>query len=328
MIGNELKIWCTYHDKNILKEYDLHNTSNIQLFFNDDFTLKKDNINYLHDYLGEMPTYYYVWKNQIKSNYIGFCQYRRHFTYINFDELYRNGIITYMNGLKEIYNSSKHIVNDFIFMNFINFMYYKYHINAYDYIFKNEHKIAFHSMYIFRWDIFNEVCDFMFGFLDYMTYNTWKNEDSIIHLSQYYHLKDVDYTKENVFIGDWYWKRAWSVINELLLGIFVNIKYEISINYNEKYYISLDENDLSNIRDLEAKFETWYKLNIKTGITQFYVNCIKLKDIITNNQHLYQYVTFKKPNYLTEIKLKLNQRIFCEDSLEFHKGNYIIKNIE
>lgn len=327
MNENELKIWCTYHNKNIIKEYDLHNTSNIQLFFNNDFTLKEDNINYLHDYLGDMTTYYYVWKKQIRSDYVGFCQYRRHFTYINYDDLYKNGIIAYMNGLKEIYKSSKHFVNDFIFMNFINFMYYKYHINVYDYIFKNEHKIAFHSMYIFRWDIFNEVCDFMFGLLDYMTCNTWKNEDSIIHLSQYYHLKDVDYTKENVFIGDWYWKRAWSVINELLLGIFVNIKYEIPISYNEKYYISLDKSDLSNVYDLESKFETWYKLNIKTGITQFYVNNIKLKDIISNNQYLYQYVTFEKPDYLTEIKLKLNQRIFCEDSLEFHKGNYVIKNI-
>ena len=84
---NQIQMWCTYHNPQILIDYNLQETENFKLFNTDDFTLKEDNINYLHDYLGELTTYYYVWKNQLKSDYVGFCQYRRHWISIYLNEI-------------------------------------------------------------------------------------------------------------------------------------------------------------------------------------------------------------------------------------------------
>lgn len=332
-MNESLKIWCTYHNENIPKEYDLHNTKHIQLFNDDDFTLKEENINYLHDYLGEITTYYYVWKNQIKSDYVGFCQYRRHYQYINYEDLKNNGIVSYWNCVfndNTLYDLNKGVINDFIFFDFINYMYYKYNIDVNDNIFINvSQKVAYHSMNIYRWDIFNEVCDFIFGFLDYLTLNTWKNEKSLIHLTQYYHLKDIDYKKENIFNTDWYWQRAWSVTIEILLGIFVNLKYNINFTSNiyDKYYLVLDICKINNVPEFIKKFDKWYKINIKTGITTFCVN-ENVINILKDNVDLHKYinVTTNIPNNLTEIKLKINEKILCEDSLEFHKGNYKIES--
>ena len=334
-MNKSLKIWCTYHNNNIPKEYNLFTTDTLQLFNDDDFTLKEDNINYLHDYLGEITTYYYVWKNQIKSKYVGFCQYRRHYQYIDYKELEKNGIISYWNCIfhdNTLYDLNKSVINDFIFFDFINYMYYKYNIDIDDNIFINlSQKVAYHSMNIYKWDVFNEVCDFIFGFLDYITNGTWKNEKSMIHLTQYYHLKDIKYTNENPFKIDWYWKRAWSVVLEILLGIFVNIKYKINYTSNiyDKYSLILDETTIDDEQEFIKKFDKWYKINIKTGITIFCVseNIMNiLKDNIDINK--YVYLRTDDPFCLSKINLKINEKISCNDSLEFHKGKFKIETFD
>lgn len=334
-MSKTLKIWCTYHNENIPKEYNLYNTNNIQLFNDDDRTLSEDNINYLHDYLGEMTTYYYVWKNQIKTDYVGFCQYKRHFITIDYDILERDGLFAYWNCIyndETLYDANYNYIGKNIFFDFINFIYYKYGINIHDIIFINKgEKIAFHSMIVYKWEIFNEVCEYIFGFLDYMTNGTWKDENKIIHLAQYYHLKDIDYKKENLFNIDWYWSRGLAITSEILLGIFVNIKYNLSITSGyhfsiyDKYFISLDECDIQNFED----FEKWYKINIKTGIVYFYVDINILNKLKNIGYDLskFNYLYSSKPYVnLKEIKLKINEKIECDDSIEFYKGNYTINN--
>ena len=59
-MSNNYTLWCTYHNNNIPKEYNLYETDNFKLFNDDDYSLTEDNINYLHDYLGDIVTYYYV----------------------------------------------------------------------------------------------------------------------------------------------------------------------------------------------------------------------------------------------------------------------------
>ena len=94
-MSNNYTLWCTYHNNNIPKEYNLYETDNFKLFNDDDYSLTEDNINYLHDYLGDIVTYYYVWKNNKKSYIIGFCHYRRHFNTINYEQI--------LNGHPECY---------------------------------------------------------------------------------------------------------------------------------------------------------------------------------------------------------------------------------
>ena len=61
-------IWCTYHDKQQLIDYDLHESEHFKLFNTNDLNMQGDNINYLNEYLAEFVCLYYVWKNNIKSD--------------------------------------------------------------------------------------------------------------------------------------------------------------------------------------------------------------------------------------------------------------------
>ena len=78
---DNLTIWCSYHSDYIYYEYNLdYIPSYIKLFNTNNLNISDDNINYLNPHLCEICTLYYVWKNQIKSNYVGFCHYRRFFS--------------------------------------------------------------------------------------------------------------------------------------------------------------------------------------------------------------------------------------------------------
>ena len=79
---NDLTIYCSYHNSKLIKDYNLDYLPNyIELFNTNDLTLKEDNINYLNPYFAEIVTYYYIWKNQIYSKYIGFCHYNLCFVF-------------------------------------------------------------------------------------------------------------------------------------------------------------------------------------------------------------------------------------------------------
>lgn len=320
---NQIQMWCTYHNPQILIDYNLQETENFKLFNTDDFTLKEDNINYLHDYLGELTTYYYVWKNQLKSDYVGFCQYRRHWISIYLNELEKHGIYAYMNwqSKEPIYKREcgyHNILNDFYTINLINYMYHKYNIDIRNYLFEQENRnIAYHNMLIYRWDVFEDVCDFAFGFLDYLSCGKWKNTNNIIFLSKLYHFK---HDNENEYSGDYYWERALSVLFEIIIGIYVNIKYTVPCHIEHMYYIYLDEKTINNFEE----FDRWYKMNIKTGVVHFYVND-NIRKILDDNKLNYMYIRNDMPYIGKEIKLKINERIHCENSIEFNKGNFHIE---
>src|SRR5574344_2987712 len=74
-----LTIWMTYHDDQLLTEYNLKETNTISLFKGNDTSVKGKNINHLNRFYSELTTMYYVWKNRIESQLVGFCHYRRPF---------------------------------------------------------------------------------------------------------------------------------------------------------------------------------------------------------------------------------------------------------
>lgn len=80
-----LKIWCTYHDDKQIEEHKLQNTDIIRLYNVNDNNIEGQHINYLNKFYSEIVTLYYVWENQIQSDLVGFCHYRRHFTHYNLD---------------------------------------------------------------------------------------------------------------------------------------------------------------------------------------------------------------------------------------------------
>ena len=96
--NTKCNIW-TVSFNNTDKEYALKDyysdEYNITIYDND----KMYNgicINNLNRYYGELCTMYYVWKNNLKSDIVGFDQYAKHWQEINYNNINDNQIQTWM----------------------------------------------------------------------------------------------------------------------------------------------------------------------------------------------------------------------------------------
>lgn len=76
---DDIKIWLTYHDDKLIKQYKLKETFQLRFFKANDVEMAGDNINCLNRFYSEICTLYYIWKNDMRSQYVGFCHYRRTF---------------------------------------------------------------------------------------------------------------------------------------------------------------------------------------------------------------------------------------------------------
>lgn len=330
------RIWCTYHDPHQLIDYNLKETDLLKLYYTNNLTLKEDNINYLNSTLSEIVTYYYVWKNQLKTDYVGFCHYRRHFKCIKYNELENNKIehLAWMqfnchNLFDELnkwcpeydYHFLINLYDEFLQIN-TNIKLNEY-IKTHDYI-GCPNRIS----YIFPWDIFNNVAGFIFNFLDFIG-----NKFNINWKTNIYDFENIIRKENSKLFNKYesYWSRSLSVLFEMLIGLYVYLAFDIVDDNPDKQYTIItccdNENDLNKI----------YKKNIKTGITAFF----NFSDVILDmSKYDCQYLTlYKKDEYMNdEIKnllneahqipifLKNNEYIECDDSFEFIKGNYTIKN--
>ena len=80
---NSINIWQVYHDINLKKEIK----ENKYPFFKGYYTksnLNCHNINHIQDYINEFVCQYYVYKNNIKSDIVGFCQYGKYFSDLSY----------------------------------------------------------------------------------------------------------------------------------------------------------------------------------------------------------------------------------------------------
>ena len=339
---NDIKytIWCTYHNRSLLNQYNLYDSKNFKLFYNDNFDLIEPNINYLHDYIGDMATYYYVWKNNIKSDYVGFCQYKRHFQYFDINKLnkyqyiaqFGTGMdVTLYEQMGELVNKSSYIMNSFII-----YMKYKYNIDIIPMLHTHNNYMSWNSIYMFSWDAFDDACDFIFGFLNYLLPNEgWKDVNNITILSKliHYYNNSDDYLNEqrnnDLYWGQW--KRLLSVLYEFLLGTYLSVKYGYTISTQEKYVLICN-----NIIDDYNELMKWFNYNIKSGILSFIVKSNNItigKDELKDKYNLYQHhIYITKPNSdikynknLIPIYINSNERILCDSSIEFNLGNYSIE---
>lgn len=255
-MSNNYTLWCTYHNNNIPKEYNLYETDNFKLFNDDDYSLTEDNINYLHDYLGDIVTYYYIWKNNKKSDIIGFCQYKRHFVDINYDIInkcgYYNYYGTFMN--KSLYHEMNYLMSDYYINCFLTYMYEKYNVNLIN-VMNKHHYMSWHNIYFFNWETFCDIFDFMFGFFEYLLPNKgWKNIDNLKFICKINMLKhENDFLTRNNYDAIPYWDRFLSVITEDLIGIYLAQMYGDNIINSENYYkYILCEDYINDINQLET----------------------------------------------------------------------------
>ena len=337
MINPDIKIWCTYHMPEQITEYNIKETDIIKLFYSDNESLKEENINDLNRYLSEIVTYYYVWKNQKYSKYVGFCHYRRHFNCIDFDFINDNNVQAYYSwkdnflGYKTLFGFGipNYCKQDVVFNHFIDYIKTNCGIDTDKLIRENNLiNVCSNISYIFTWNVFNDVCEFLFGFLDYLgniLNVNWKTIEGISKIN--------DYLYKNEITNDFKIDRQVSITLEYIISAYICIKYNV-ISHRDKN----DNIPQTYIfyKDINPKlFCEIHKKNAK---------CSPLMIYLLNNEYenldIYKYLntysmTYKDlHNILKNIRntdniffLKPNEFIDCDDFYQFYKGNYKINTI-
>ena len=73
----EFIMWCTYHEDIQIEQYNLRQNDAFRLFKGNALDVEGENINHLNAFYSEISTIYWVWKNNVRSETVGFCHYRR-----------------------------------------------------------------------------------------------------------------------------------------------------------------------------------------------------------------------------------------------------------
>ena len=306
-------IWCTYHDKQQLIDYDLHESEHFKLFNTNDLNMQGDNINYLNEYLAEFVCLYYVWKNNIKSDYVGFCHYRRFFNKIDFEKLQNNLILVYeRNYGNNRYNTFLKLGGNHKDLDlFLRILHNKYNFNI-EHFNNKSHFLIYKDMFVCKWEIFCEICETIFNdFLNNLIPN-WKVKDNCFNFMLNHY---------NEFMENGGWKGD---TNKAQFP-WVNSDFPWMIIY-------LDENNNQKlgIRYLSVMLEYIFGLYIpnifNTFLDEFrYDKYVLYKSIIDIKYIYYDYKkTLKNGYYLYNVLYNTNEEY---NNLQKYYNNYIYQRM-
>jgi len=336
-----LNIWTSYHNEELINQYNLKENDGIKLFNTANLSLKKDNINYLNKYYNEMCTFYYIWKNYIYSDYVGFQLYRYVLTCNDlsiliskkYDMICEYG--WYENYYKLLLKSG---FNDSIIYKCILFISKYLQINSnkiIDIFMNGNHLIFSHNSFICRWEIFDDLCTFIFGLYDFLIPNNYKNEDSIKYKVNLYekmfnvHKEVSEMPPYDGILKFWSLEqssRYFGYLTEWIIPIYLAIKYKNNIYnvINDKHnwqYKSLVL-DLKNNKNIDLnQFELWHHKNIFSGIKNIYL--LNYKNTIIEK--------LVKENGLSKVDHKYVYIKLCDnmnDIKKLSKNNVYIGNID
>ena len=360
-------IWTSYHSKDIPSRYNIKEDEHIKLFCTTD-NVEGENINYLNEYLGELCTMYYVWKHNIKSDYVGFQHYRTLLRNIhtNKDLLIENGWPYKINELFYMGGIQSHIV-----YSSIQYLDSKYRISMGlptneiidKYLLRNTLVFSC-NMFVCKWEIFTDLCETIFGFLDYLFPNkTWGDINTLsTYIENSVKLFNDTKRKDD---DHWYWatnypynKRYLIYFYEYFIPLYLNLRYNQSYDGVSYSAWNIDNNNLLRqykviVCDFENKdislehFHKWYELNNCTGAFKYFIlnyKNSKVYDKYLENNGLfygqYKYVEFtdnldknindyyEKYNWHFEIyKIGINEYIDTIAYKFYNNEKYEIKQI-
>lgn len=276
-----IKIYYGIFSKNMKYEYNLKEDNIYHII---DFTEHKENdINNLNEYLGELCTMYYVWKNNLKSEYVGFCHYRMFYCDFALNEL-KNGYVQTRSSRRftnednsfdnSLYTHCKYLnINEYLLVSYNRYLIEKHNINI-NLCTDNIIGPNYCNMFICSWEHFNDLCKFIFGFLDYIMPNeSWKDLEQIEYLRNLL----ISYGECDLKICNiddtWRYslgKRMFPFLFETLLGAYISNKFKF-IDYHPlnplSIYIKYDnDNDFD-----EREFLKWHHKQIGSGISSIYL---------------------------------------------------------
>lgn len=162
----DLTIWLTYHDDAQIEQYDLKEDDTIRLFKGNNMEVEGEKINHLNKFYSEMTTMYWVWKNNIRSNNVGFCHYRRRFTHLMEIEQRECQVMEVINFPFTVFQHYKDAHNYNDFYDIVDILNEKYgEGNKYsEYMLNSKTFVPFCS-FVMKYEDFESLCEFFFPIL-------------------------------------------------------------------------------------------------------------------------------------------------------------------
>ena len=161
-----LKIYTTYHKDNLIKDYNLIE-DNYHILFGTHKNADGENLNNCSKYFNEYSTMYYVWKNNLYSEFVGFEHYRRRFDISKIKDLKNDNVYvqSYDKHTEYTLNNDKTWLLDLqYYENNIKKLYGEKNIYI-DYLY-NSHDVIGYMCFIINFQKFNEMMIFMHTLID------------------------------------------------------------------------------------------------------------------------------------------------------------------
>lgn len=164
---DDYRIWISYHKDELVSKFNLKEDEHTTLFATHHPTGKKD-INSLNNVYSEMVTMWYVWKNAIKSDYVGFNHYRRRFGVHRLPSKGECQVLDIRSfGGQTIYEqySQCHSAKDMDVM--LSLLDEKYGTgNPYSQHIRESRTLIAKCCFLMRWADFTKMCKFLFPLLE------------------------------------------------------------------------------------------------------------------------------------------------------------------
>lgn len=166
MEATSIKTYITYFDDNQIEEYNLKSDKNTVLFKGNDTSYSGESINNLNIFYCELCTMYYVWKNNLKSDYVCFKQYRRPFNWERKVKLPKEGEVICFEpvnlgtgtiiGQYAVHHGVRRAKSVF------SVLIKEYNDPNVDGYFKFGHLLYTNNSMVLRWEDFCKMCEFVF----------------------------------------------------------------------------------------------------------------------------------------------------------------------
>ena len=288
MLNNNknIHLYIGYMNDEQKNKFNLKDNNNVHLI-NLSNHIEGEDINNINCHYSELCVSYYVWKHQLKADYISIGQHRRYVTPINFERL-DNDEIQVFPTLANIDERPPYEYllrdgfNSYVILNFIKYL-LRHNLadrnKIYDVIYNKKFSISYFNVFACNWKVFNEICSFIFDFMQELLFdgkfnslddiNRWNKDIKLAYDAERFLInKDQlqnDYNWGRVNTPD----RNIAAIFELLLPLFGKICYDVFTENNEKKLgLTLLDFDKDNVYN---KILIWVSKNTFSGTLKFYI---------------------------------------------------------
>lgn len=164
---NDYRIWVTYHQNEQVSRFGLKGDDTHKLFASH-HDIEGENINSKNPVYSEMVTMYYVWKNNIKTPYVGFNHYRRQFSVSRLPNKGECQVLTIRSfGGQTVYEqyAQWHNAKDMDYV--LSLLNEKYgEDNEYTKYICESKSLITNCCFLMKWGDFTKMCKFLFPLLD------------------------------------------------------------------------------------------------------------------------------------------------------------------